>query len=544
MQDNTVRKEEREKILQFPKRHAFPLREKIAFGVLCALGGFATSLIVLGTRKQPAPAQIERQPLPTTQPSVIAPQPTPSSPSTARDLNAELVEALQQGDSKAVEAVIREGAYPHLLFHGKSLMEWAVSNDQAELVALLAEEGLDPEAFDPETGTTLLHRAMATHASTDTVKALLDAGANVHVLDHENRNALHWAAEKGESEDVLALLVEKGINPQDEDSFGWNASKYAQHAGYQQLVDKLEELGAPSHATIAKREADLLRQSAASRIEVLNQNDAAELDDLLQEIDRLYASYLLRLPAFARRLYTARSIMNRSAWTLRMEAMRIASMAKGLFAPSRSQESYDREEKETVAEEIQAAFEHEVFTPDQLRNALQERLTDFSYQVNQNRTDFHHAIAGLYAASPNLESIDIATLNHEFDSSFPLVEDEENLAGKTREDGLILIGSTALGATSGCFIGVLPGPLDNLIFGGIGALTGTTIDLLRSQDRQNQLVQTYTQTLIGQRDTIKARIREACEESFSTWRKDELELLDANTKEDFGWLDTYQGFPI
>ena len=531
MQDNTVRKDEKEKILQFPKKHTFPLREKIAFGILCALGGFAVSLLVMGNT-QPGPSHVTQE------------QSVGTARPATRDLNAELTEALHKGDSRAVESAIREGADPHILFQGKSLLEWAVANDQTGMVSLLAGHGLDAEAFDPETGTSLLHRAMAGHASADTVKALLDAGANVHVLDRENRNALHWAADKGASGEVLALLVARGIDPREVDVYGWDASNYAQHAGYQHLVDKLEQLGAPSHATIAKQEADLVKQSTASRIEVLDQNDSADLDDLLLQIDRLYESYLFRLPAFAKRLYTARSIMNRSAWTLRMEAMRIASRTKGLFVPSRSQESYDREEKETMAGEIQAAFEEEVFTPDQLRRALQERFANFSYQVNLNRTDFHRAIASLYAASPNLESIDLTALDHELKTSFPLAEDKGNLAGETRKDSLILAGSTALGATSGFFIGVLPGPLDNLILGGLGALAGTTIDLLRSQSRQDQLVQTYTQTLIGQRDTIKTQIRQACEASFSTWRKDELELLDAHTKEDLSWLDTYQGFPL
>lgn len=540
MQDNTVRKNEEEKILQFPRKHAFPLREKIAFGILCALGGFAASLLVVSNTQ---PASTGQEPVQITH-EQAARATQPASPPRARDLNAELAEALHKGDAKAVESAIREGADVHILFQGKSLLEWAVANDQSGMVALLAGHGLDTEAFDPETGTSLLHRAMAGHASADTVNALIDAGANVHVLDRENRNALHWAADKGASDEVLALLVARGIDPREMDVYGWDASKYAQHAGYPHLVDKLEQLGAPSHATIAKQEADLVKQSAASRIEVLGQNDSADLDDLLLQIDRLYESYLFRLPAFAKRLYTARSIMNRSAWTLRMEAMRIASRAKGLFVPSRSQESYDREGKEMMAEEIQAAFEEEVFTPDQLRRALQERFTNFSYQVNLNRTDFHRAIASLYAASPNLESIDLTALDHELTASFPLAEAKGNIAGETRKDGLILVGSTALGATSGFFIGVLPGPLDNLIFGGLGALAGTTIDLLRSQSRQDQLVQTYTQTLIGQRDTIKTQIRQACEASFSTWRKDELELLDAHTKEDLSWLDTYQGFPL
>ena len=238
MQDNTVRKNEEEKILQFPRKHAFPLREKIAFGILCALGGFAASLPVVNNT-QPAPAGQEPVQI-THEQAARATQ--PASPPRARDLNAELAEALHKGDAKAVESAIREGADVHILFQGKSLLEWAVANDQSGMVALLAGHGLDTEAFDPETGTSLLHRAMAGHASADTVNALIDAGANVHVLDRENRNALHWAADKGASDEVLALLVARGIDPREMDVYGWDASKYAQHAGYPHLVDKLEQL--------------------------------------------------------------------------------------------------------------------------------------------------------------------------------------------------------------------------------------------------------------------------------------------------------------
>jgi ankyrin repeat protein len=89
----------------------------------------------------------------------------------------------------------------------QDLTEAAQKGDTATVKALLAK-GADINALGKEGGTALVEAARNGH--TDTVRALLAAGADVNAKDKDGRTALTVAATQGHT-DVVQLLEKAGI---------------------------------------------------------------------------------------------------------------------------------------------------------------------------------------------------------------------------------------------------------------------------------------------------------------------------------------------
>ena len=83
----------------------------------------------------------------------------------------------------------------------------------------------------------------AKKGDTVSIKALLEAGADVNTADVNGRTALIWAAQKGHTETSQALL-EAGadVNAKGED--GYTALMYAANAGHTEIVELLKKAGA------------------------------------------------------------------------------------------------------------------------------------------------------------------------------------------------------------------------------------------------------------------------------------------------------------
>ena len=79
-----------------------------------------------------------------------------------------------------------------------------------DAVRLLLEHGADPNAREAGDNTYALHWAAA-HGHTETVRALLDAGGDVHGIgDVHELDVIGWAAVLRNNLDVVSLLVERG----------------------------------------------------------------------------------------------------------------------------------------------------------------------------------------------------------------------------------------------------------------------------------------------------------------------------------------------
>lgn len=99
----------------------------------------------------------------------------------------------------------------------KSLSELISKNDALGLKHFLGS-GVDPNAFsDTDTHrvftritTPLCETAGQGHL--ECVQVLIGAGADIHALDAENWNALHFAAYHSDSPEVCSLLIQMGID--------------------------------------------------------------------------------------------------------------------------------------------------------------------------------------------------------------------------------------------------------------------------------------------------------------------------------------------
>ena len=100
---------------------------------------------------------------------------------------------------------------------GQSSLHWAASENNVELVTLLLERGASVSLQDSD-GWNALHFA-AREGSLEVAKYLLEhaAGLDIHTRDAEDKSALYHAVRMGR-EDVTALLLEKGLDPNLPDS--------------------------------------------------------------------------------------------------------------------------------------------------------------------------------------------------------------------------------------------------------------------------------------------------------------------------------------
>ena len=87
----------------------------------------------------------------------------------------------------------------------------------------------------------------------DSVRSLLDRGAQIDNLSVHNKTPLMEAAEKGHY-DIAALLVSKGANIDIQTNKGWSALMWAAEKGYDNIVSLLIEAGADLFAKNGKGE--------------------------------------------------------------------------------------------------------------------------------------------------------------------------------------------------------------------------------------------------------------------------------------------------
>ena len=104
-------------------------------------------------------------------------------PRRLRDLRKELFQRIQHGDTPGVVALLDAGVDPHVRDGRKhTLLHLLHMVDHRELLPRLLEAGLDLEARN-QYNRTPLHMAVGEYGSPDLVRALVDAGARLDVVD-------------------------------------------------------------------------------------------------------------------------------------------------------------------------------------------------------------------------------------------------------------------------------------------------------------------------------------------------------------------------
>ncbi len=129
-----------------------------------------------------------------------------------------LHKAARNGHADCVQALLRAGAQINAQNHlGVTALIEAVEQNHLECVQTLLGSSADPnikthDCYDDD-GTALHIAAIKGH--TACVKALIQAGADVHVVVEGDKTALIWAARNGHVECVEALLAGGARVPKD-----------------------------------------------------------------------------------------------------------------------------------------------------------------------------------------------------------------------------------------------------------------------------------------------------------------------------------------
>jgi len=177
-----------------------------------------------------------------------------------------LFEAAKAGDSRAVEALLREGAEVNARESGDNThaLHWAAAGGHLEVVRLLVDAGGDVagegddhalgvigwatcwEPSQPEVAEFLVSRGARHHIFSalalglaDEVRAIVatDPGAlNQRMSRNEDhRLPLQFVVARGQA-DMVALLIELGADPLGVDGFGHFAATYASTGGVDDAV--------------------------------------------------------------------------------------------------------------------------------------------------------------------------------------------------------------------------------------------------------------------------------------------------------------------
>ena len=172
-----------------------------------------------------------------------------------------VADAAMRGDVEAVRTLIDQGADVNTAQgDGMTALHWAAARDQAVLVDLLVTAGADLQATTRVGSYTPLH-VTGRNGGAAAVKALLAAGADVHIVTGTGVTALHLAAMGGNAEAVAALLTAGAQVDAREPAHGQTPLMIAAAQGRTEAVEILLRHGAEVDAVA--REVNLVERAAA-----------------------------------------------------------------------------------------------------------------------------------------------------------------------------------------------------------------------------------------------------------------------------------------
>lgn len=141
-----------------------------------------------------------------------------------------LMYAAWRGDPECMEIILEQGAaVDQAAQNGWTALMMAAAKGHESAAAALLEAGADPNVVDIYGWTPLMRAAYA--GRTDVVRLLLDdAQTEIDTVNDRGQTALHLAV-IGEHEEIAALLVEDGADPDRLDFLGNSAREIAGELG-------------------------------------------------------------------------------------------------------------------------------------------------------------------------------------------------------------------------------------------------------------------------------------------------------------------------
>ncbi len=114
---------------------------------------------------------------------------------------------------------------------GRSQLFYAIADKDLNAVKQLLKKGFDPKLID-QNGMTSLHMA-AWHLQTEAAQILLQAGAQVNVIDRHGNNELWYAFHFGaqDAPDLVRLYLSHGSDPNHKNRAGRSVADMARITG-------------------------------------------------------------------------------------------------------------------------------------------------------------------------------------------------------------------------------------------------------------------------------------------------------------------------
>ncbi|EPD3814574.1 ankyrin repeat domain-containing protein [Cronobacter dublinensis] len=129
---------------------------------------------------------------------------------------------------KVMTVLVKAGADPlQPRPQGKSSpAEYVLMADSGDWIKAMLDGGLSPDAKDKTFDKPIIFQTLEAK-NTDTLKTMLDAGANINVTDSLGNTLLIDALDYGKHDHVL-LLLDRGADPEVRGKFGWTMGNQLQ----------------------------------------------------------------------------------------------------------------------------------------------------------------------------------------------------------------------------------------------------------------------------------------------------------------------------
>ena len=150
-----------------------------------------------------------------------------------------LEDAVEAGDLEAVRALLDAGANPNARCHAvdMTVVFLAIQRADAEMVRLLHGFGADLRSAS---GRPLLHAQASAFDDNPLIALLVELGLQPDEQDDAGWTALHHAASVGYTRNV-EILLESGANPQVATAHGLTAADLANRNGWNEIAARLRD---------------------------------------------------------------------------------------------------------------------------------------------------------------------------------------------------------------------------------------------------------------------------------------------------------------
>jgi uncharacterized protein len=145
-------------------------------------------------------------------------------------------------NTSLVKILTDAGADPNLgcdVDSHDTIFTWAPWFANEESMKLLLEAGADVKRKNKFGRDALMHAT--TNSKMGIVKVLINAHANVNEIDNDGETALIKASQEGDKE-IVGLLIDAGANVTHKDNRGWDASAWAARNRHLYVYDTLQEV--------------------------------------------------------------------------------------------------------------------------------------------------------------------------------------------------------------------------------------------------------------------------------------------------------------